>query len=72
MTDSPVLRAVQDYAKERIADLTTVCTMTQSTDVQIRQAQAGIVELQRLIDLPNTLTAEAKARSQQVGGRKDY
>lgn len=64
-------RAVEGYADERIADLTATCTAPESTDTQIRQAQAGILELQRLKSLPAMVTAEGQIR-QAMGSRKEY
>lgn len=70
-TDNAVWRGVEDYARERITDLTGTCTALESTDAQIRQAQAGILELQRLIAVPQLLSAEAQMRG-QMSSRKEY
>jgi hypothetical protein len=70
-TSNQSWRAVVDYARERIAELTTICISTESTDSQIRQAQAGVLELQRLISLPDILAATAQIRGQMTG-RKEY
>lgn len=63
--------AVEAYADERIASLTDECVSPESTEQQIRQAQAGIIELQRLKSLPAMLAAEVRAR-QSTGSRKEY
>lgn len=70
-SDNNVWRGVEAYADERIADLVAVCTAAESSETQIRQAQAGILELQRLKSLPQTLEAEKQIR-QNAGGRKEY
>lgn len=70
-TDTAVWRAVVEYANERIGYLTGVCTSTVSTVEEIRQAQAGIEELHRLVDLPQVVRAEAQIRAQS-GARKEY
>lgn len=55
--------AVCQYADERIAALTRTCLSEMATVEQIRSAQAGIAELQRLRDLPASLQQDAWARS---------
>lgn len=70
-TDNNAWRGVEAYADERIADLTAVCLAHESTDTQIRQAQAGVLELQRLKSLPAMVTAEGQIR-QSMGKRKEY
>ena len=57
-----VWAGVEEYARERIAELANVCTSAESTDIQIRQAQSAIQELQRLVSLPNLIRAEAQLR----------
>ena len=69
--DNQTWRSVEDYARERITELTGQCTAVESTDTQIRQAQAGILELQRLISLPQMVAAERQARA-STGVRKEY
>jgi hypothetical protein len=66
-----VWHSVVDYAAERTAELTNICTAVESTEAQIRQAQAGILELQRLTSLPQAIAAETQIRSAQ-GARKEY
>lgn len=68
--DTAVWRALTEYVDERIKDLTAVCVAIESTETQIRQAQAAIVELQLLVALPKTIAAEAQMR--QIGHRKEY
>lgn len=68
---TPGWRAIEEYAAERTADLVHICTAIESTEVQIRQAQAGILELQRLTSLPQSIAAEIQIRSAQ-GARKEY
>lgn len=64
-------RAVCEYAQERVEMHTATCKSTASSDLAIRQSQAAIQELERLIDLPKTLANEAMARSGGVK-RKEY
>lgn len=66
-----VWAGVVDYANERIVDLTHICTSPKSTDQEIRGAQAGIIELQRLISVPQMIAAETQVRAGQ-GARKEY
>ena len=69
--DNAVWDGVEKYAQERINELTAVCVAAESTDAQIRQAQAGILEMERLKSLPDMLAAEAQMRAQR-GARKEY
>lgn len=64
-------RGVEGYVSERIVDLTSVCTSPESTDLDIRRAQAAINELQRLLALPQIIKAETQIRSQMTA-RKEY
>ena len=57
-----VWRGVQDYAGERIAELTIVCTTVRSSDAEIRCAQAAIQELQALLALPQRIALQAQQR----------
>lgn len=68
--DSGVWHGVTEYANERIQELTAICVSSHSTDTEIRQAQAGIDELQRLIKLPSRMavTAQQMARPKQTTG----
>lgn len=68
--DSSVWQGVEDYARERIQDLTHICVASESSVEAIRSAQAGIIELQRLISVPQMITAEKQMRSQLA--RKEY
>lgn len=68
--DTAVWGGVIGYANERISDLTAICVSPESSDVQIRQAQAGINELQRLMALPQQIAASAQIRA--AGARKEY
>lgn len=61
-----VWHGVEGYARERIAELTTVCIATTSTDSQIRVAQAGIQEMNALLGIPDRLKLRAEQR-----GNKD-
>jgi hypothetical protein len=63
--------SVVEYATARIGELTDICIATESTDAQIRQAQAGVLELQRLIALPEIIKATAQIRGQMTS-RKEY
>lgn len=69
--DNNVWRSIEAYAVERINDLTGICLASESTDQQIRQAQAGVAELQRLISLPQMVAAEVQQRS-NMSKRKEY
>ena len=69
--DNNTWRGVVAYADERIAELTSTCTAVESSDTQIRQAQAGILELQRLKSIPAMLAAQVQI-SQSMGRRKEY
>lgn len=64
-----VWRGVEAYAAERIAELTVVCVSSGSSDQEIRQAQAGIEELRRLVGLPARIlaTSQQSARSARTG-----
>ena len=70
-TENATWRAVVEYADERIAELTATCTAVESTDIQIRQAQAGVLEMQRLKSIPSMLVAESQIRA-SMGARKEY
>lgn len=70
-SENAVWRSIESYARERITELTGTCTAAESPDGQIRAAQAGILELQRLIALPQMLSAEAQMRG-QMAKRKEY
>ena len=70
-SENAVWRSVESYALERITELTGICTAAESPDAQIRSAQAGILELPRLIALPQMLSAEAQMRG-QMAKRKEY
>lgn len=57
-----VWRGVEAYAHERIAELTQVCIAVGSSDSEIRAAQAGIQELQRLLGVPKRIDLHAQQR----------
>lgn len=63
--------ALSGYIEERVAELAAVCLAPESSEVEIRRAQSGILELRKITDLPQTLRAEAQIRS-QAGNRKGY
>jgi hypothetical protein len=69
--NTAVWSGVELYIEERIADLAQVCTSEESTDSRIRQAQAGIVELRRIANLPQLIRAETQIRGAK-GQRKEY
>lgn len=69
--DSTMWRGIEAYCDERIADLTALCIAPESADTEIRQAQASILELQRIKSLPATLAADVQVR-QAIGARKEY
>lgn len=66
-----VWAGVEEYAAERIGELTQVCVSSESSDIEIRQAQAAIQELHRLVNLPNLIRAEAQIRG-ATSTRKEY
>jgi hypothetical protein len=70
-TTSPTWNGLEKYAEERIADLTAVCASIDSTDKDIRVAQAGILELRSLVAIPQRIRAEAQARA-STSARKEY
>jgi hypothetical protein len=70
--NSTVWHGLEEYAAERISDLTKTCTNIKSGDADIRAAQAGILELERLLALPQMVQAEAQMRAQHSGVRKEY
>lgn len=57
-----VWRGVEAYARERITELTRVCTAVKSTDQEIRTAQAGIQEMEMLLGLPQRIELQAQQR----------
>ena len=70
-TASPTWHGLTDYVRERTADLTSVCVAPESTEVDIRRAQASILELNRLLSLPAMIQAEGQIRG-QMAQRKGY
>lgn len=68
---STVWAGLVGYAQERISELTQVCVSPESTDIQIRMAQAGIDELRRLQSVPDQLRATAE-QSQRKPSRGEY
>lgn len=68
---TPVWHGVEEYVSERILDLTATCLAPESTEMQIRQAQAGVLELQRLLSIPKMIYAETQVRSMGTA-RKEY
>jgi len=70
--DTGVWDGVQEYAAERIAELANVCTSEESSEMQIRQAQAAIQEMRRLVSLPNLIRAEAQVRGATSARRENY
>ncbi|OXE35716.1 MAG: hypothetical protein CGW95_12240 [Phenylobacterium zucineum] len=69
---SPTWVGVEMYAEERIAEMMAVCASPAASDMAIRQAQACIGELRRLIDLPNLIRAEAQVRIATSVRRENY
>lgn len=69
--DNAVWDGVEQYANERIGELMNICALPESSDLQIRQAQAGIVEMQRLKSLPSVLAAETQQRAARTS-RREY
>lgn len=70
-SNTAVWRGLEGYVADRTADLTAVCVSPESTEQAIRQAQAGILELQRLLALPEIIRAESQIRAQMTA-RKEY
>lgn len=68
--NNPVWHGVEAYAGERIEELTQVCVSPESSESDIRQAQAAIAEMRRLRSLPGMIRAEAQIRAQTT--RKEY
>ena len=62
---------VTGYVSERKGDLILICMSTESTVDQIRQAQAGILELDRLLSIPQMIASETQAR-QNITDRREY
>lgn len=62
---------VQQYAQERIAALAEVCISPNSTEAEIRAAQAGITEMRALLNLPSVVKTDIQARA-QAGNRRGY
>jgi hypothetical protein len=60
--DSGIWRGVEEYANKRIAEMTSVCVSLNSSDTDVRQAQARIDELQRLLSVPSMIKATASQR----------
>lgn len=69
-SNTGVWHGVEDYARERIGELTAVCIAPESKEVDIRAAQASIQELYRLLGLPEMIRAEAQIRGRS--SRKEY
>lgn len=69
--DNAIWDGVDQYADARIAELTQICVSVEATDLQIRQAQAAILEMQRLKSLPDLMAAEAQQRAMRAP-RKEY
>lgn len=63
--DSLVWRGVEGYAHSRISELTKICTNLGAGEPEIRAAQAGIQELERLLALPVKTSATAQAVASQ-------
>lgn len=71
ITPGPVWSGVEEYAGERIAALTAVCTDPDASDLQIRAAQAGIAEMRALVALPDqikTLSAQLESAPKRRTG----
>jgi hypothetical protein len=56
----PTWHATTEYADERIAELTGICVLPESSEAEIRAAQAGISEMLRLKGLPDQLKSSAE------------
>jgi hypothetical protein len=69
--ETPVWHGLVDYIDGRIQELTAICIMPESTTESIRAAQAGIVELTRIVLIPKMLASETQIRN-QAGNRKEY
>lgn len=68
----PTWRGVVGYCEERIADHTRSCINPDSTDLQVRQAQEAIAELQRLLAMPDTLKNTAQIKHSSAKKRGEY
>lgn len=60
---SPVWSGVERYADSRIAELAMVCRDLKASEADIRAAQAGIAELERLKAVPDQLAASAAQKT---------
>ena len=70
-TGNVVWHGIEGYVAERVAEMTNVCVAPESSEQAIRQAQASIIELNRLLALPELIRAEAQIRGQMTK-RKEY
>ena len=61
-TRSPWTGALE-YIEARKVELTSVCVNPKSTDMEIRAAQAAIIELQSVADLATRIKHDAQVRS---------
>lgn len=52
------ISAIEEYAQERIDQLTRACVSTESSIEQIRVAQAGIAELNLILTMRDRLKAQ--------------
>lgn len=66
-SNSQVWRALGEYVAERRSNLVAVCCSRDSSEVQIRMAQAAIDELDELMRLPQRLRS-AEKHARQGGG----
>lgn len=62
--DTSVWHGVESYLQERIAGMTLICCSLEATDHEIRAAQAGIAELQRMLRLPQMIASTVAQRNQ--------
>lgn len=69
-SNSPVWTGVIGYADARIAALTAICISPDSKDKEIRDAQAGILEMNLLKGVPDQL--QNTAEQSRAKPRREY
>ena len=62
--DTPTWGGLSAYIEQRKEALTGVCLSKSSSEPEIRAAQAGIEELNRILALPDAIKASAQVRGQ--------
>jgi hypothetical protein len=60
--ESSVWRGLQGYIEQRKSELTSICLSLKSSDAEIRAAQAGVEELNRVLSVPDMIKATTQMR----------